>query len=88
MEPRLSLVGWWIAGRERLFRRFVDECVLVRVKNFLFGLQPVVELRAQLITPPDGELLGSLPDTFFAGKRVDQWFPCTGKRWHAEHLWR
>jgi hypothetical protein len=83
----MLLIGWWIAGRERLFRRFVDECVLARTKNFLFGLEPDVGLRARPITPLDGEFLGSLPDTFFAWKRLDQWFLCTDRLWHEEHLW-
>ena len=84
----MLLIGWWIAGWERLVRRFVDECVLVSMENFPLGLEPVVELRASLITALDGEFVGSLPDTFFEWERLDQWLFGTGKPWHEEHLWR
>src|SRR6516164_7452696 len=88
ITSRMLLIGWRIAGRERLFRRFVDECVLVGVNNFLFRLQPVVELRAKLIAALHVEFLGSLPDTFFEWKRLDQWFLCRNRQSHGECLWR
>jgi hypothetical protein len=52
---------WW----ERLFRRFVDESARVSVKNILFGLEPVVELRARSTTALHGEFVGSMRGAFF-----------------------
>ena len=87
IKPRMLLIGWRIAGRERFFRRFVDESLLVGVDNFVLRLQPVVELRTKSITALDVELVGSLPNTFFKWKRLAQWFLYTGRRWHGECLW-
>jgi hypothetical protein len=39
------LVGGRVAGRKRLFRRFVDG-FLFGPSDFFFGLEPVVEFRA------------------------------------------
>ena len=44
------LVGRRVAGGERFFGRFIDEGVLVSVKNLLFCLQPVIQRRARLMT--------------------------------------
>jgi len=60
-----SLVRRRIARRERLFRRFVDEGVLVSAKDFLFGLEPVVEFQARLPASPEVEFVGPSPDLFF-----------------------
>jgi hypothetical protein len=54
-----------IARREGLFRRFVDEGVLVSAKDFLFGSQPVVEFQARLPASPQVEFVGPSSDLFF-----------------------
>jgi hypothetical protein len=59
-----SLVGWGVAGRERLFRRLVDR-FLFGFSDFLFGSKPVVEIRAGLIASPEVEFVSSSPDSFF-----------------------
>src|SRR5713226_2067498 len=51
-------------------------------KNLLFGLEPIVQLRARLITSLDVEFVGSPLDLFFEWKRLDQGFRCTRRRWH------
>src|SRR5260370_38588130 len=67
-----SLARRRIARREGLFRRFVDEGVLVSAKDFLFGLEPVVEFQARLPASPEEEFVGPSPDLFFEGKRLDR----------------
>ena len=49
---------------------FVDDLLLC-LKHLFFGLEPIVELRARLITLLDVEFVGSSPDSLFEWKRFD-----------------
>src|SRR5690349_6656978 len=57
-----GLVRRRIARREGFLRGFVDEGVLVSAKDFLFGLEPVVEFQARLPASPEVEFVGPSPD--------------------------
>jgi hypothetical protein len=57
--------------------------LLLCLKHFFFGLEPVVDFRARLITSLDVEFVGSSPDSFFERKRLDQGFLCTRRHWHG-----
>jgi len=64
-KRRDVLVGRSVAGRERLFRRFVDEGVLVGSKNLPFSLDPVVQLLASLMASLHVKFIGPPLDSFF-----------------------
>jgi hypothetical protein len=49
----------------------------------LFGLEPVVKLRARLIAALDVEFVGAVADLFFEWKRFDRGFLCACGCWHG-----
>ena len=62
--------------------------LLLCLKHLFFGLEPVVEFRARLITSLDVEFVGSSPDSFFVRKRLDRGFVGTRRGRHGDHLWQ
>src|SRR5712691_1652066 len=51
--------------------------------NFLFGLEPIVQLGARFVASLDVEFVGSSPNPFFKGERLDCGSLCAGRCWHA-----
>lgn len=64
------------AGALRLITQAFVAGVFFGLANFLFGLEPIVEIRAWLIASLDVELIGSSPDSFFERTRRDLGFGC------------
>jgi hypothetical protein len=62
-----DLVGWRVASRERLLRRFVYGSVFGSA-DLCFGLKPVVKLRAGLLASLEVDFVSSSPDSSFARK--------------------
>jgi hypothetical protein len=54
--------------------------------DLLFGLEPIVELRARLVATLQVEFVGSLPDLFFEGELLDSTFFARGSP-RAESDW-
>lgn len=77
------LVGWRIAGRERLLGRFVDGSLLFGSSHFRFGLEPVVEFRTWFTASLDVEFVSSPPDSIFKRERLDRGFLCVPKCRHG-----
>src|SRR6266852_2627187 len=69
-------------ARQWLKSVFVDGLFLGSADLF-FGLKPVVEFRAGLVAAQDVEFVSSASDSFFAWKRFDWGFLCTGGCGHG-----
>ncbi len=61
--------------------------LLLDSANLLFGLEPIVEIRAGLIASLNVEFIGSTPDSLFKRKRLDRRLLRACGFWHRDHLW-